>query len=161
MPREQWDALVAGEGCKLCADIEADVLSNAFVHTVADLGVSRLWLGANQSIAGYSIVVCRRHVQDPHDLPDAERRTFFDDITRAARALERVFRPLKLNYHIMGNEQPHLHCHLIPRYYGDPAPHRPLFTTGDVRLSPEEYAERAAAIRAALSAVGTDASAAV
>ncbi len=31
-----------------------------------------------------------------------------------------------MNYQILGNAVPHLHCHIVPRYFGDPAPGRPL-----------------------------------
>jgi diadenosine tetraphosphate (Ap4A) HIT family hydrolase len=71
---------------------------------------------------------------------------------RAARALERVFQPVKMNFLMLGNAIPHLHCHLIPRFYGDAAPGRPLLPDDldEVRLSLEEYEQRASLIRAAL-----------
>jgi diadenosine tetraphosphate (Ap4A) HIT family hydrolase len=151
VPREQWDALVRGEGCVLCADLAADVQANRHIITVADLGVSRLWLAANQSVPGYCILVSRKHVREPYELPRDEQLAYFEDLMRAARALERVFHPVKLNYEILGNLVPHLHCHLKPRYYGDPAPGRPIEVDERVvRLSPEDYQRRAAAIRAAL-----------
>jgi diadenosine tetraphosphate (Ap4A) HIT family hydrolase len=43
-----------------------------------------------------------------------------------ASAVERHFRPVKLNYQLLGNAVPHLHTHLVPRYADDPAPGRPL-----------------------------------
>jgi diadenosine tetraphosphate (Ap4A) HIT family hydrolase len=41
---------------------------------------------------------------------------------RVGQALETVFKPLKMNFEILGNAVPHLHGHIVPRYYGDPAP---------------------------------------
>jgi diadenosine tetraphosphate (Ap4A) HIT family hydrolase len=61
-------------------------------------------------------------VREPHELPEAERIAFFEDMVRVGRALEQVYAPLKINYSILGNRVPHLHAHIQPRYYGDPYP---------------------------------------
>jgi diadenosine tetraphosphate (Ap4A) HIT family hydrolase len=46
---------------------------------------------------------------------------------------------------------PHLHAHLVPRYYGDPAPGRPIDPIAQqVILTPEAYQERVQAIQAVL-----------
>lgn len=151
MPRARWDALVRGEGCPLCADLAGDVRVNDHVYTVADLSVSRLWPATNQWVRGYSVLVFRRHVREPYELDREERVAFFEDAMRAGAALERAFGADKLNFNILGNAVPHLHCHLLPRYYGDPAPGRPIDpSTEVVRLSPEEYEARAVRIRVAL-----------
>jgi diadenosine tetraphosphate (Ap4A) HIT family hydrolase len=58
-----------------------------------------------------------------------------------------------MNFEILGNAVPHLHCHIKPRYYGDPAPGRPISLDGaETRLTAPEYAARVATIRAALDA---------
>lgn len=73
----------------------------------------------------------------------------------AARAVERVFRPLKMNFELLGNAVPHLHAHIVPRYYGDPAPGRPLDPMAQqVTLTLPEYEERIRQLREALLAVG-------
>jgi diadenosine tetraphosphate (Ap4A) HIT family hydrolase len=153
MPRERWDALVRGDGCPLCASLAADAPADAHTHTVADLEVSRLWLAANQSVPGYCILVARRHVREPYELEPEEQGAFFGDLMRAGRALERAFGAVKMNFELLGNAVPHLHCHLKPRYYGDPAPGRPIHPDDRLlRLTADEYAQRVAAIRAALGA---------
>jgi diadenosine tetraphosphate (Ap4A) HIT family hydrolase len=66
-------------------------------------------------------------------------------------ALERVCGALKINYQILGNSVPHLHCHIQPRYYGDPYPDRPVEpSAAPALLTPQEYQERANAVRDAL-----------
>ena len=151
MPREQWDALVRGEGCPLCAAVAAEQPADEYGYTVADLSLSRLRLAANQFVPGYCILICARHAREPYDLGAAERALYFEDMMRAAQALDQVFNPVKMNFQLLGNAVPHLHCHLLPRYYGDPAPGRPLDPNLGTRLLTRQEAEaRVASIRAAL-----------
>jgi diadenosine tetraphosphate (Ap4A) HIT family hydrolase len=151
MPRSQWDAWVRGEGCPLCRDLASNVRANEYRYTVADLAASQLWLSVNQSVPGYCVLVCTKHVREPYDLAQNERMAFFEDMMRAAQALESVFHAVKMNFEILGNAVPHLHCHIKPRYYGDPAPGKPIHPDERVvRLSPNEYEHRVGLIRVAL-----------
>lgn len=155
MPREQWDALVRGEGCPLCAVCQSSEPADHFALTIADLRLSRLRLGRNQYVRGYCILICAKHVQEPYHLTSDECSSFFEDMMHAARAVERVFRPLKMNFELLGNAVPHLHAHIVPRYYGDPAPGRPLDPMAQqVTLTLPEYEERIRQLREALLAVG-------
>jgi diadenosine tetraphosphate (Ap4A) HIT family hydrolase len=148
MPLDRWDALVRGENCVLCRDLVTNVAANDFIYTVADLRVSRLWLATNQIVPGYCVMVCRQHVREPFELGSEDSVGFFQDVMAAAQAIEKVFQPLKTNLHLMGNAIPHLHCHIIPRYHGDPAPGKPLFPDdlGKTCLDSAEYLQRVAAI---------------
>jgi diadenosine tetraphosphate (Ap4A) HIT family hydrolase len=152
MPRERWDALVRGEGCPLCRDLAANEPANAYGYTIADLRVSRFRLAANQSVPGYCVLIAHQHVREPYELERAAQLAFWDDLLQAGRAVERAFGALKLNFEILGNAIPHLHGHLVPRYYGDSAPERPIHPDAQhVTLTPNEYAERVARLRAALA----------
>ena len=74
---------------------------------------------------GYSVVVFRgRHVGDPQSLTAAEHAAFWTEVSRVARAIEAVYRPIHLNFQILGNQDPHVH--IVPRYDPDPAPSMPL-----------------------------------
>jgi diadenosine tetraphosphate (Ap4A) HIT family hydrolase len=151
MPRERWDALVRGEGCPLCRDLAAGTEPNEHRYVVAELTAGQLWLPANQSIPGYCVLVSRRHVREPYELPAEERAAFWEDMMRVGAALERVFDAVKMNFELQGNSVPHLHCHIKPRTYGDPGPGRPLQPSErKVYLTALEYIERAGVIRAAL-----------
>ena len=151
MPREQWDALVRGDGCPLCRDLAAGSAPNAYRHVVADLAVSQLWLAANQSVPGYCVLVYRRHVREPYDLSREERLAFFEDMATAGSALERAFGAVKMNFELLGNAVSHLHCHLKPRYYGDPAPGKPIHPDERMLfLREQEYAQQVGTIRRAL-----------
>ena len=152
MPRERWEALVRGEGCPLCAECEPVERVNGEGYVIADLRLSRLRLAMNQYVPGYCVLICAKHVREPYHLTPEERTLFFEDMMRAAQALEQVFNPTKMNLQMLGNAVPHLHAHLVPRYYGDAAPSRPIDPGAQaLTLTPEAYEERVRLIQKALS----------
>lgn len=154
MPRERWDALVRGEECPLCAECQTTVPTNEFGCTIADLRLSRLRLVKNQYVPGYCVLICSKHVREPYHLSADERTLFFEDMLLAAQALEHVFRPDKMNFQLLGNVVPHLHAHLVPRYYGDPAPGHPIDPTAQtVTLTESAYTQRVQQIQQALVAL--------
>ena len=100
---------------------------------------------------GYTIVVWRgRHVAEPTELDEEEAGGYWREVLRVASALERRYRPVKLNLQMLGNAVPHLHTHLLPRFAVDPAPGRPLpFPEGERPAVPEDLLRRdALALRA-------------
>ncbi len=131
MARDKWDALVAGEPCPICADVKQP--QSDFGFLVAQLEVANLILPKNQYARGYCLLTYREHATEIHLLPPSEQMAYFRDLARAGAAIAQVFRPTKMNYQILGNLVPHLHCHIIPRYWGDPAPGRPLNTNAGWR----------------------------
>jgi len=149
MQREQWDALVRGEDCPACAEVRSGATDEG--NVVARLQLSHLRLMHNQFVPGYCVLVCTRHVPEVYHLAPEEQMNFFQDLARAAQALDRAFAPVKMNINLLGNLVPHLHAHLVPRYYGDPAPGRPI-DPGEqvVRLAQGEFQERVRLIQAAL-----------
>ena len=147
---DNWDALLHGESCPLCDLFRSGRLEDAHGITVTDLTFSRLFLAKNQFVKGYCVLICRRHVIEPFELSAAERATYFDDLAHVGRALQQAFQADKMNYNILGNVIPHLHTHILPRYFTDSAPNRPIdpgLKGHEVYLSAEEYAERIQLIR--------------
>jgi diadenosine tetraphosphate (Ap4A) HIT family hydrolase len=144
MPREKWDALVRGEECPLCLPSP---------DLIAELRVSRLVLARNQAVKGYCIAIYKGHLREPYELEFEDRTAFWEDILQAGSALERLFGADKMNFEILGNGVPHLHCHIKPRYYGDQWPSRPVpFDGKPLLLDAGEYETRAQLIREALQA---------
>ncbi|HZD13247.1 MAG TPA: HIT family protein [Candidatus Binatus sp.] len=78
-----------------------------------------------------------------HHLADDERRRFLEDMSYVAKALALTFKPDKMNYELLGNGQPHMHWHLVPRYKSDPLWGRPIWIGGTKRkrLDKEAYAD--------------------
>jgi diadenosine tetraphosphate (Ap4A) HIT family hydrolase len=95
-----------------------------FAHSVALLGTWQYYLG-------YCLLVCRHHATELSKLTEPVRRAYLDDMCLMARAIELAFQPRKLNYELLGNQVPHLHWHLFPRYADDPALLRPVWIAVD------------------------------
>jgi len=151
MPRQRWDALVGGEGCRACEEVQSAAAENGQDFFVTDLDVSRLRLARNQFIPGYCVLLAHRHVREPYELGPGERSRFFEDMLRVGRALEAAFGAIKLNFEVLGNAVPHMHAHIKPRYYGDPAPNRIIDQNAEqVFLTPETYQQRVDLIRSVL-----------
>src|SRR5260370_40527412 len=113
--------------CPFCRKLQglpdAEVVWS-FPHSVAVLG---FW----QYYHGYCILIARRHATELSALADAERRAFLDEMCLLARAIELCCRPHKLNYELLGNQVPHLHWHLFPRYADDPNRLQPVWLAID------------------------------
>nr|BAM62588.1 histidine triad [uncultured microorganism] len=149
MPRESWDALVRGDNCPDCAHLASG--ENPHGYRITDLRVSRLDLMKNQFVPGCCVLYSHSHVVEPYHLSVEERVHYFEDLMRAVQTIAEVFRPIKLNYQILGNRGPHLHCHIQPRFYGDAEPGWPIDPYKEqVVLTRKEYEDRVRSIRKAL-----------
>ncbi len=108
-------------------------------------------LSKNQYARGYCVLIYREHATELHLLSQQKRDAFFSDLMRAGSAVARAFQTAKLNYQQLGNLVPHLHWHIVPRYYGDAAPGRPMYPDAGRRLlEASRYAEIIATLRNAL-----------
>ncbi len=134
--------------CGYC--VRGELLEKFGIY-ICDLEVSTLILFKEQSKRGRCIVAYRDHVSEIVDISDGERDKFFADVTRAARAIHKVFAPDKLNYGMYGDTGCHLHVHLCPKYKGGDE-WGGTFTMNPQKtyLSDEEYAEMIEKIKAAL-----------
>jgi diadenosine tetraphosphate (Ap4A) HIT family hydrolase len=149
---------MAGAPCLFCDKLAAlrelpgDEVVWQFAHSVALLGP---W----QSYHGYCVLVARRHATELSQLPPQERRAFLDELCLLAAAVEACFRPHKLNYELLGNQAPHLHWHVFPRYASDPELLKPVWLALDraerdpllhelLQAGPTGREETAAALRA-------------
>jgi diadenosine tetraphosphate (Ap4A) HIT family hydrolase len=119
---------MSASDCPMCRKVAAELPEHEvvwrFPHSVALLGP---W----QFYHGYCLLVSRTHATELSRLPEAERRAYLDEMCLLARAIETAFRPHKLNYELLGNQVPHLHWHLFPRYADDPDALRPVWLALD------------------------------
>jgi diadenosine tetraphosphate (Ap4A) HIT family hydrolase len=121
--------------CQRLAQLESqpdEDLLWLFPHSVALLGP---W----QYYKGHCILVARRHATELNQLSPNVRHAYFEEMCCLARAIEDAFHPLKLNYELLGNQVPHLHWHLFPRYAEDPGRLQPVWLAlNDADKDPKE-----------------------
>jgi histidine triad (HIT) family protein len=101
---------------------------------------------------GHTMVIPRAHVPDLYALDPAEAPALTDAVLRVAHAIRRALYPDGLNVIASAGAAatqtvPHLHIHLVPRWYGDdfgeiwPDPH-PSFTPDEIRKTAEAIQAR-------------------
>jgi len=149
--QDSWPDQKAGHGCPLCAFLTTeDPRWGLRVFEGRHLN-GYLWRPG--AIAGYCVAIWKHHhVAEPTELDDDAAAGYWLEVLRLGRALETVYQPAKMNYQTLGNAVPHLHTHLIPRPWRDPAPHGPLpWTYLDDGLRTDEVLDAAAQrLRAAI-----------
>lgn len=145
MPQPAWEALKQGIDCPMCVDIHLDENVHSFM--VAELTQSFVRLPKNQSMRGWTLVACKRHVNELFELTDQELTAFWRDVATVAKALDALYTPAKINYAIFGNLCPHLHCHLLVQTY-QADPHKPInMHEQTIFLTSVEYQQMIKALR--------------
>jgi diadenosine tetraphosphate (Ap4A) HIT family hydrolase len=69
---------------------------------------------------GFTRVVWNAHVAEMGELGDADRAWLLEVLVRCERVMRTVLAPAKVNLASLGNQVPHLHWHVIPRWPDDP-----------------------------------------
>ena len=70
-----------------------------YPRKVAELEVSTAVLRlTHQYFRGYTILVLRQHAQELWQLDQETRQMFMEDANQMALALDKTFKPLKMNY---------------------------------------------------------------
>jgi diadenosine tetraphosphate (Ap4A) HIT family hydrolase len=97
--------------CELCAGDGGAVLwRDALLRVVAV---------ADPDYPGFLRLVCNAHVREWTDLAPAQRARFGQALALAESAVREVLAPDKINLASLGNQTPHLHWHVIPRWADD------------------------------------------
>lgn len=79
----------------------------------------RVVLVGDPDYPGFCRVIWNAHVQEMTDLAAAERAAFMDVVFAVEGALREIIGPDKMNLASLGNQTPHLHWHVIPRFKDD------------------------------------------
>lgn len=81
-------------------------------------------LGDPQILRGYSLLLPDPVVTDLNALDGQSRAQYLDDMARLGDAVLQVTGAERINYEILGNIEPALHAHVIPRFADEPADRR-------------------------------------
>jgi diadenosine tetraphosphate (Ap4A) HIT family hydrolase len=68
---------------------------------------------------GFCRVILNRHVKEMTDLSPPERARLMQAVFGVEAALRELLQPNKVNLAAFGNQVPHLHWHVIPRFTDD------------------------------------------
>lgn len=107
--------------CDLCRQTET-LAHDPAAHgrLIHEFPHSYLCVGPHQRFEGYCVLVAKTHAREPFELPQPAREGMLTELMRCAQAISEAFRPWKINYACYGNQVPHVHWHLFPRYESDP-----------------------------------------
>ncbi|MBI2051916.1 HIT family protein [Candidatus Roizmanbacteria bacterium] len=112
--------------CLICKKI-AQIKRHANPYLIKELHTGYVVIEEYQFYKGYVLFLCKRHVNELHELEDDFKTTFLTEMSIIAETVFSVFRPKKLNYELLGNTCPHLHWHIIPRHGNDPGINNPIW----------------------------------
>lgn len=77
-------------------------------------------MGDSQRLPGYCLLLPDPVVGALNDLVGAERARYLADMALLGDAVTAVCKPRRINYEILGNLEPALHAHVVPRYADEP-----------------------------------------
>ena len=92
---------------------------------LATLSVSTLGLYDDDRFPGRCLLVLTDHYEHLDEVPDVLAASFLADVQRTARALRKGLAADRVNVAVLGNAEPHVHAHLVPRWpVKEPRPHK-------------------------------------
>lgn len=80
----------------------------------------RVILADEPHYPGFCRVVWNAHVREMTDLGLGERKYLMAIVFAVEQVLRELLQPEKINLASLGNQVPHLHWHVIPRFSDDP-----------------------------------------
>jgi len=104
--------------CLICQRIHA-IQTHANAHFVCELETGYVVMGDHQHFRGYTLFLCKKHVEELHFLPKDVLQKHLAELALVYQAVYRAFAPDKMNCELLGNGDAHLHWHLFPRVAGD------------------------------------------
>jgi diadenosine tetraphosphate (Ap4A) HIT family hydrolase len=128
-------------------------------RVAARLSCGWVVFGERQFVRGYVLLLPDPVVPTLNALGARERGQFLLDMARLGDALLKVTNALRINYAILGNLEPALHAHVIPRYAEEPQALRTAHPWAyDWQAAPlfdrAEYAALSEALRRELTRMG-------
>ncbi|SEO61374.1 HIT family protein [Propionispora vibrioides] len=83
---------------------------------IAELPQSTLYLFKEQTYRGRCLLSFKGHKGGLTELEPKEFTQYMQDLAQAAKAVQKVFNPQKINYGAYSDTLAHLHFHIVPKY---------------------------------------------
>ncbi|MFZ2060377.1 MAG: HIT family protein, partial [Candidatus Binatus sp.] len=96
------------------------IKAGAFPDFIAELKSCYVILGDQQFYRGYCVLFAKLHATELYLMPADTARLLSDEMRLVAEAIAAVVQPWKMNYECLGNSEPHVHWHLLPRSKNEP-----------------------------------------
>ena len=138
--------LLPADECLVCGRIE-QTLRGENPFFVRELETGYVVIGDHQRFEGYTLLLCKEHATELSQLTPEFRAAFLRDMAITAEAVEKAFKPDKMNYALLGiGKCQHMHWHLYPRREGDTPTPGPVWRVTDANddrwiPSPEKLEE--------------------
>jgi len=105
--------------CIFCK-IAADEIPARHAHHEDNTIVS--FLDMNQNVRGHTLVIPVEHYRWFYDMPDEEAGRLFRAARNIAKELKEEMKADYVQLSILGADVPHVHVHLLPRFFKDKPP---------------------------------------
>jgi diadenosine tetraphosphate (Ap4A) HIT family hydrolase len=125
------------ENCLICDRIKM-INDNINPYFVAELETGYVVIADYQYFKGYTIFLCKVDVRELHLLEKNFKIKFLNEMSLVYEAVYNAFNPIKVNCELLGNSDPHVHWHIVPRYGTDSFPWGPAWLTDDKLLRADE-----------------------
>jgi diadenosine tetraphosphate (Ap4A) HIT family hydrolase len=102
----------------------------------------RVVLADEAGYPGFCRVIWNAHVAEFSDLDAGARSQMMETVAAVERAVRRVMKPGKINLASLGNQVPHLHWHVIPRYADDAHFPKPVWASPERDVAEVRINER-------------------
>lgn len=83
---------------------------------IVELETSSVGLYDDGRFPGRLLVSLHQHFDNIEDVPDVLAATYFQEVRHAMRVARAVTGAERINLAVLGNQEPHVHAHLIPRH---------------------------------------------
>jgi diadenosine tetraphosphate (Ap4A) HIT family hydrolase len=100
------------DSCRLCREE-----GGALVWSGADCKIVQV---SDTSLPGFCRVIWHHHIAEMSALNHAQRNLLMRVVVGVEEIVANTMKPLKINLASLGNQVPHLHWHIVPRYEDDP-----------------------------------------
>ena len=91
------------------------IKAGAFRDFIAELKSCYVILGDQQFYRGYCVLLAKLHATELYLMPAESARLLSDEMRLVAESIAAFVKPWKMNYECLGNSEPHVHWHLLPR----------------------------------------------